>query len=546
MGRIGLATSPAQPGLVYATFTTDPLSNVFNGVYRSEDFGVSWSRVDNGFDLEDVFASFGWFFGNIRIDPNDVDRVFVLGVPLMSTVNGGASWSEIGFSNHVDNHALEIHPLNSNFMVCGNDGGLYISQNGGQAWTHVETLPINQFYNAEVDPNEPNRVYGGAQDNGTLRTLTGSTNDWERILGGDGFHVKIDPNNSNIVYAEYQWGNMFGSVDGGNSFDYLFGGQGNDRTNWNTPFLIDPNSSNTLYYGANVLYRSDDYGQSWQAISPDLTDGQHPSGSTSFGTISAIAVASANSDLIYVGTDDGNVQKTSNGGQSWTNVSNGIPDRYVTSVAFDPNDENTVFVTLSGYRWVDYQPHVLRSVDGGLNWEDISANLPEIPVNDIIIDPASADTYYLANDLGVWYTTTAGEDWEIMDASFPATVVNDLVFHEETRYLYAATFGRSILKTYVGEPVSERPVVENAIQLLEIAPNPVVHQANIRFTLDVPQEGRLELYGLSGQKLRDIARQYFPAGENRVKGDFSNLPTGTYVLRFFSKEQLMTSKVVVR
>ncbi|TAK34624.1 MAG: glycosyl hydrolase, partial [Saprospiraceae bacterium] len=400
-GRTGLAVSPSNPNVVYACFSTNVITNVFDGIYKSTDAGTSWLQVDDG-SIANVFSSFGWFFGNLRIAPNDPDKVWCLGVPLIKSENGGVNWSNVTANMHVDQHALEIHPMNPDFMVAGNDGGVYISQNGGGTWSHVEILPITMFYNAEIDFQAPERLFGGTQDNGTNRTLSGAVNGWEQILGGDGFHVLVDPTDPNYVYAEYQYGNLFRSDDGGNSMTFIFNGGNDDRTNWNTPIALDPSDPATIYFGANVLYRSTNRGGFWEAISPDLTDGQHPSGSLSFGTITTIAVAPSNPLTIYVGTDDGNVQVTNNGGDTWNNISAGLPDRFVSSLAVHPDDAATAYVALSGYRNVDYQPHLLQTTDGGETWIDISGNLPEIPINDVVPDPSYPSILYIANDLGVW------------------------------------------------------------------------------------------------------------------------------------------------
>lgn len=544
-GRIGLATTRAQSGLVFATFTSNPISNRFAGVYKSEDFGNTWERVDDSFSLSNVFASFGWFFGNIRISPHDPEKLFVLGVPLMQSLDGGENWFEVGFENHVDNHGLEVHLENPDFVVSGNDGGIYISHNGGITYDHVQTLPITQFYEVAIDNLVPERLFGGSQDNGTLRTTTGGLADWERILGGDGFHVIVDPTNSNYVFAEYQWGNLFRSEDGGESFFSSFSAPDEDRTNWNTPVVLDPSNSEIMYYGANRVYRSINRGQNWWPISGDLTDGPHPSGSTSFGTITSIAVAATNGDFVYVGTDDGNVQVTKDGGDLWINISEGIPDRFVTEVAVDPYDENIVFVTLSGYRWAEYQPHVLRSVNAGETWEDISGNLPEIPVNDIIIDPDFYGVYYIANDLGVWVTMDEGLTWTVLDESLPTTVVNDLAFHRATRTMVAATFGRSLQKIDLSEfiPTSTREVEQ--VSSLDVFPNPLAGRATVRFETQEPLVGELSVFNLNGQKVMSLGSQTLLAGKNEFDQDFSRLPIGAYFLRFASAEVVLTKKVQV-
>jgi len=331
-GRIGIAISASEPNVLYTTFTTNSITNTFDGLYKSIDGGDTWDLIND--NISDVFSAFGWYFGNIRVNPNNTDDLFVLGVPLYRSLNGGSTFQEVTGQMHVDFHALEYHPQDQEKIVVGCDGGIYTSQNNGASFTHVESLPNMQFYNCEIDETNPNRYFGGAQDNGTSRTLAGDPDDYERIFGGDGFHVAVNPINSNYVYVEYQWGNLFRSTDGGDYFDWAMNGiDDNDRTNWNTPFVLDHSNPSHLYYGSNRVYKTTDNADNWTAISGDLTKGEHPSGSQAYGTITTLAVAPTNSDYILAGTDDGNVQLTTNGGTTWENINNGLPDRAISQVA---------------------------------------------------------------------------------------------------------------------------------------------------------------------------------------------------------------------
>ncbi|MEM8908411.1 MAG: T9SS type A sorting domain-containing protein, partial [Bacteroidota bacterium] len=544
-GRIGLYVAPSNPDILYASYTTNPINNFFEGLYKSVDGGDSWFLV-NSYDLESVNASFGWFFGNIRVSPNNPDDVFVLGQTLYRSGNGGNFFGQIAEEVHVDFHALEVHPLNPNFIVLGCDGGVYISNNGGASWEHIQNLPITQFYTCELDESIPNRYYGGAQDNGTNRTLTGSTDDWQRIWGGDGFYVNVDPQNNDYVYAEFQWGNLYRSEDGGQSFDWALEGiDPEDRTNWNTPVILDPSNPSRLYYGSNRLYVSFNRAMNWSPMSDDLTKGQHPSGSQAFGTITTIAVAPSSSEVIYVGTDDGNVQVTTNFGLDWTNISAGLPNRYVTRVAVDPVDPLTAYVTLSGYRFVDYMPHILRTTDGGQNWEDISGNLPEIPINDVIVDPDVDQTLYIANDLGVWYTFDLGNTWAPLGNELPAVVVNDLRFHQPTRKLLAGTFGRSMFTYDLSEVTSTEEIAQQAPQNLRVFPNPVRANANIQFDWSGTAMARLELFDLQGKKIQTLREQTFAEGVQEINWDASQIPNGTYLLRLSAPGVVATQKLQV-
>jgi photosystem II stability/assembly factor-like uncharacterized protein len=543
-GRIGLAVSPSNPNVVYACFSTNAITNVFDGIYKSTDAGSSWVRVDDG-SIDDVFSSFGWFFGNLRIAPNDPGKLWCLGVPLYKSEDGGVTWSNVTAGMHVDQHALEMHPMNPNFMVCGNDGGVYISQNGGSTWSHVEVLPITMFYNAGIDYQSPERLFGGTQDNGTNRTPGGAADGWEKILGGDGFHVLVDPTDPNYVYAEYQYGNLFRSDDGGNSMSFIFNGGNDDRTNWNTPIALDPSDPATLYFGANMLYRSTDRGGSWEAISPDLTDGEHPSGSLSFGTITTIAVAPSDPLTIYAGSDDGNVQVTTDGGQNWNNISAGVPDRFVSKLAVHPDDASTAYVALSGYKYADYLPHLLQTTNGGETWIDISGNLPEIPINDVVLDPNWPSILYIANDLGVWHTLNNGEEWQVLGTGFPLTVVNDLVVHGPSRKLVAATFGRSMLE-YDITGITPVPTAETTGENTSLSafPNPMGATAHLSFLAANTTFGKLELLAMNGRSLAVIKEGTWPKGNTQLTWNAARLPTGNYLLRLQTPDKIYTLKLV--
>ncbi len=236
VGRIGISICEFSPEIIYAIYADN--IGYFAGIYKSVNGGDSWTRTNDGV-LSNLYSSFGWWFGNIRVDPSNQNNVFVLGLDVYKTTNGGSSWSYSSGSMHVDQHGMFIHPANPNFVVVGNDGGVYKSLNSGSSWTKVSIMPITQFYTCEVDYQFPNRYYGGTQDNGTNRTLTGNLNDWQQIFGGDGFYILVDPSNNNFVYAESQYGGFGRSTNGGSSFNYgLNGVSGSDRFNWILRLLL--------------------------------------------------------------------------------------------------------------------------------------------------------------------------------------------------------------------------------------------------------------------------------------------------------------------
>lgn len=540
-GRIGLAVSESSPGTVYARYTTNEITNVFNGLYKSTDNGDNWTLVTLG-ELSTIDASFGWFFGNVRVNPEDADEVFVLGQRIFRTSNSGTSWQEIN-GMHVDHHALEYSKNNNNFLLAGNDGGAYNSTNGGTTWTKFTNLPITQFYNIDVDNIQPNNVYGGTQDNNTIRTQSGGATDWNAVWGGDGFHVNIDPVDNNFIYVESQYGNLGRSTNGGNTFDNATAGIdfGADRNNWNTPVIISPFNTEKVYYGTNRLYISD-RAAFWNPISPDLTDGAHPSGSLSYGTLTAIAPSYNNLDVIYTGSDDGNVNITLDGGTTWNSISAGLPDRYVTSIAISPSDDATAYVTFSGFGLLDQTPHVFKTTNSGQSWIDISSNLPDIPVNDIIINEQDG-LLLIATDVGVWYSHTDGAVWTVLGDNLPLTVMRDIKLHKPTNTLYVGTFGRSIHKYSLDNLILGIDDVTAASQDFSIYPNPS-NDAFMIQGITSEDEVTVNLYGITGI----IAKRLFQGNAQMVASQrfsVADLASGVYFVTIKTGNQTTTKKLLV-
>jgi photosystem II stability/assembly factor-like uncharacterized protein len=553
VGRIGLSAAVTAPGTLVAYYCDHPGN--FMGVYRTTDAGASWARMNDG-ALSGITGGFGWYFGQIRIDPTNANRIFVLGVPLYRTTNGGSTWSSVGSGTHVDHHDLWIDPGLNTRVYEGDDGGVFVSANGGSAWTKSFNLPITQFYAITVDHLNPLQRLGGTQDNGTLRTSTGSLSDWQNIYPGDGFYCLVDPTNSNVIFAEYQYGGLGKSTDGGFGFvDAVTGINSGDRRNWSTPVVMDPNNPQIMYYGTYRMWRSVNGATTWSSISPDLTLGNDP-GNLEFGTITTIAVAKTNPSVIYAGTDDSQVWVTQNLGLNWTNVAGALPDRWVTRVAVDPTDAGIAYATISGYRNDEYLPHVFRTTDFGASWSDISGSLPESPLNALIVDPANPATLYVASDVGVFVTYDTGASWTPLGSSgLPPAVVSDLALHAPTRTLYAGTHGRSMYSYALpASPtdVGPGPTIASGSGLSVGAPTPNPVRERTRVTLALARETEVHaaVFDVSGRRVRDLGRRLLPAGAHAIEWDRADdggtrVATGTYVLRVAAGPLAETRKLTL-
>jgi len=527
IGRIGIDISRSDPSILYAIYADN--IGYFAGIYKTTDDGESWVRT-NDEDLSNMYQSYGWWFGRIHVDPTDPDIAFPIGFDLYKTSNGGNSYSFISESVHVDQHDLVAHPTDNQFLILGNDGGIYMSHNGGSSWDHLENLPVMQFYTCEVDEQYPERLYGGAQDMGTNRTMTGALDDWHQIFGGDGFYVLVDPQDNDYVYVSYQYGNFFRSADGGNSFNNGMSGiNGSDRKNWMTPVVFDPHNSSILYYGSDHIYKSTNRAISWQQISADLSNGQG-TGNLTYGTVTSIAASGANPDYVYAGTDDGNAWVTRNGGQQWENITAGLPERWITRVAADHVDAEKAFICLSGYRYDSYQPHIFMTLDAGSEWTDISGNLPEVPINDIIVDPELDSTLYIATDFGVYATWDYGQLWHYLGSELPNVPIVDLRLHNPSRKLIAATYGRSMytfdLNAIVG--VGDKPV---DVSELSLFPNPCSGAARLQYLIHDIGYLKSDLFGIDGRKIRELVDAVKMPGLYEIEIDVSDLPAGVYFVK---------------
>ena len=533
-GRISIAISQSNPEVLYSRYA-DATGNI-QGVYKTVDGGDVWTEV-NGSGLQNV--GFHWWFRGVVIDPDDENIIYNVDFNVQKSTDGGANWSPAFPGAHVDQHALAFNRMVPGAVVLGNDGGVYYSADDGASYLKDVSLPITQFYRVHVDAQNDAKVYGGAQDNNTIRTTTGSVDDWTAIYGGDGFQSLVDPTNTAVIYALSQRGNLGKSINNGANFSGATNGiSGSDRKNWDTPIVMDPFDSQILYYGANRLYKTTNAAGNWTAISPDLTNGSG-GGNLTFGTIISISVSPINTDTIYVGTDDGNVWITNNGGGNWTNISASLPNRWVTKVLASRSDLNTVYATFSGYRYGEDNGHVYKSDDNGSNWTDISTGLPDIPVNDILEDVYG--NLFLGTDIGVLASPDQGANWSVLGENLPSVVVTDMHIHEASEYLYIGTYGRSMYKLDLSEDilsVAHRSFSET----IAIYPNP----ATDYFTISASESFENISVGIYDAMGREISRRDFSSSNTDEQISTQGFSKGMYFVKISNGHSQTTRKLVLK
>ena len=432
-------------------------------VFKTIDGGASWKKTHAHF-LDGVYSSYGYYFGEIRVDPRDENGIYVLGVPIIKSKDGGASFTSISKENvHSDHQALWVNPKKSGHLLSGNDGGLNLSYDDGQNWIKLNDPAVGQFYSVYADNQENYKVYGGLQDNGVWVAdndakinkgwQQSGQNPYESIMGGDGMQVQVDDRNPNIVYTGYQFGNYYRIDRAGGTQEYIqpkhILGENPYRFNWQTPIHLSKHNQDILYLGGNKVHRSLNRGNDWETISGDLTTGGKK-GNVAYGTLTSISESPFQFGLLYAGSDDGYIHVSKNGGGTWTRISDALPENlWVSRVVASKFKKERVYATLNGYRFDDFTAYIYVSEDYGQTWRNLGNALPAAAVNVLKEDSENENLLFVGTDNGLYTSLNLGNSWELFSNNFPNVAVHDLVIQPKAKELIVATHGRSLYKANI-------------------------------------------------------------------------------------------------
>lgn len=535
LGRIGLDVCRSKPNIVYAVIENTNLREPFAAeikadtdagrepqkreiggeVYRSDDAGTTWRKTNRAED--NVGGKAAYSFNTLRVDPQDPQKVFVTGLNLQHSYDGGKTWKGIEWTDTTklfreafgDVRTLYIDPFNSQRMLLGSDGGLQLSYDGGITCDFYDNIPGGEIYAIGVDMEEPYNIYAGLQDHdswkGPSNAWSGeiTLENWVPVGGGDGMYNQIDPSNNRWVYNEEQFGNHIRvdqwTGERKNIAPRRPASQKPYRWNWSPPIRLSPHNPSIIYTGAEVLLRSLDRGDSWQEISPDLTT-NHPQringkGNIQFCTMTTIAESPAQAGVIWVGTDDGKVWVTKDHGKTWIECTaalievGGPKELWVSRVFASHHQPGTAYVTKTGFRVDDFKPYVFKTEDFGRTWTRITQGLPDKPVNVICEDHKNPQLLFLGNDKGVYVSFNAGENWQHFQSNMPPSVpVHDLLIHPRENDLVVGTYGRGLFVADISAMQEVNSNLESArLHLFNIEPKP--------YRLEGTQLANYQLYG---------------------------------------------------
>ena len=474
MGKIGLVLSPQKPDVIYAAIELDRRTG---GVYKSENQGASWKKMSDA-----VAGGTGpHYYQELYASPHNFDEIYLADNYMQVSFDGGKTFVRMNETEkHVDNHAVAFKSSDKNYILVGCDGGLYESFDKTKNWKFIDNLPLTQFYKIAVDDNKPfYNIYGGTQDNNTQGAPSRTDNihgirnsDWFIILGGDGHQPATEPGNPNIVYAQWQRGNL-------NRHDRLTGeninikpqpefGEKTERFNWDAPILVSPHNPQRLYFASQRVWKSEDRGDSWETISEDLTNNIERISTPFYGskqkwnnawdvramsnysTITSLSESPIQEGLIYAGTDDGIIQITENDGESWKKINykkfRGLPETaFVNDIKADLYDKNTVYAVFDNHKYGDYNPYIYKSKNKGFTWQKLTNNLPDNTILwRLVQDHKNKNLLFLGTEFGVYFTNNGGDEWIKLKGGLPNISVRDIAIQKNENDLVLGTFGRGI------------------------------------------------------------------------------------------------------
>jgi hypothetical protein len=555
-GKAQLAFAPSSPDVVYATFADSFASR---GLRKSTNAGLTWTLVNSA-----DFASYqGWYSHYVAVSPFDAERLYVGGIEIWRSVNGGvglvrrSDWTQVYLGTpppggpgggpqyaHADHHAAVPHPTNADVFFFASDGGVFKTTDGGDTFLGLNGGYVStQFYNGfACAPAASDLALGGMQDNFTA--IYEGTSAWRRVIGGDGCWTAIHPSNPDVMYGSYQYLNILRSSNAGADWSNIAPPElGDDNTAFVAPYVLSPADPDILYAGRSRIYKSTNEGQSWFATGGgDPVDNGNP--------VLCLAISPTHPDTVFAGTaplySPARILRTTNGGISWLNITGTLPDRYPADLTVDPADSRTVYVVFSGFG----TSHVFRSTNGGLAWTDIGASLPDVPTSAIVVDPDYPEVLYAGMDLGVYVSTNSGATWEVFAAGMPTALVNDLKIFAPARSLRAATHGSGAFERDLVNPalvgvhqIATGAESSGSLQLT-VAPHPLRSDSRVSFELARPTRVQLELFDVRGRRIRTLLDEVRGPGRHAVGLAADQLVPGVYFLRLDTGGEICARRLV--